>query len=94
MESLEQRYKNKIRDLEDQIKAMSGRSELSNAEWEARLRQKEEEFQLELKERNRKHNEQLKEKELLFEKKMTDIRKKAQEDLKNQEKTLTTQKEK
>lgn len=71
---------------------MSGRSELTNAEWEEKLRKKEEEFQLELKERNRKHNEELKEKEGQFEKKLNDLKKKAEEDLKNQEKALEAQK--
>ncbi len=33
MDSMELRYKNKIKELEDQMKSMSGRSELSNAEW-------------------------------------------------------------
>lgn len=33
MDSVELRYKTKIKQLEDQIKNMSGRSELSNAEW-------------------------------------------------------------
>jgi hypothetical protein len=33
MDSMEVRYKNKIKELEDQMKNMSGRSELSNAEW-------------------------------------------------------------
>jgi hypothetical protein len=35
------RYKTKIKDLEDQIKNMSGRSELSNAEWLEKLKKKE-----------------------------------------------------
>lgn len=35
---------------------MSGRSELSNAEWLEKLKKKEEEFQLLLQETNRKHN--------------------------------------
>jgi len=33
MENMELRYKAKIKELEDQLKSMSGRSELSNAEW-------------------------------------------------------------
>lgn len=42
METTELRYKNRIKELEDQIKGMSGRSELSNAEWMEKLRKKEE----------------------------------------------------
>jgi len=33
MDSVELRYKTKIKELEDHIKSMSGRSELSNSEW-------------------------------------------------------------
>lgn len=42
METTELRYKNRIKQLEDQIKGMSGRSQLSNAEWMEKLRKKEE----------------------------------------------------
>lgn len=38
---MEQRYKNKIKDLEDQIKKLSGRSQLSNSEWLDKLKKKE-----------------------------------------------------
>ena len=60
MENMELRYKNKIKELEDQIKAMSGRSELSNSEWEERLRKKEEEYQRSLQELNKRHIDELK----------------------------------
>jgi len=56
MDSVELRYKTKIKELEDQIKNMSGRSELSNSEWLEKLKKKEEECQILLQESNRKHN--------------------------------------
>lgn len=41
MDSMEQRYKNKIKELEDEIKRMSGRSQLSNSEWLDKLKKQE-----------------------------------------------------
>ena len=73
---------------------MSGRSELSNAEWEEKLRKKEAQYQQSLKQLNQRHIEELKEKDAYYEKKMADLKKKAQEDLQSQEKTLEAQKQK
>jgi hypothetical protein len=56
MENMEQRYKARVKELEDQIKNMSGRSELSNSEWLDKLKKKEEEFQMMLQEKNRQHS--------------------------------------
>ncbi len=45
---------------------MSGRSELSNAEWLEKLKKKDEECQMLLQESNRKHNESIKELEAKY----------------------------
>lgn len=61
MEKLEKRYKQRIAELEEQLKRASSSSELTNAEWLEKLRKKEEEHQKTLADLNKRHNEDLKE---------------------------------
>ena len=75
MNQITEKFTKKIKELQQEIAKLSKNSKLSDADWLEKMRLKEEEFQKNLQDANRRHIEELQEAEAAKQKALNEMRK-------------------